>query len=91
MRITKVRIVPVEEGNLVAYADITIDEALVIRDLKIFRRPRGHFVAMPQVKQTSGKYREIAFAINARTRKRIEQAVIAEYKKVTGNLLKPRH
>jgi DNA-binding cell septation regulator SpoVG len=82
MKVTSVRVLTTEEGNLLAYADITIDHSFVIRNLKIFRRPRGYFVAMPQVKQGGGKYREIAFAINAKTRKMIEQAVIAEYKKV---------
>ena len=36
---------------------------------------------MPQVKQEDGTYREIAFAINAKTRKMIEEAVIDEYEK----------
>ena len=84
MRITDVRIVPVEQGNLVAYADITIDNSFRVRDLKIFRRPRGYLVAMPQVKLVNGKYREITFALNAKTRKMIENAVIAEYRKAVG-------
>jgi stage V sporulation protein G len=84
MRITDVKIVPVEEGNLVAYADITIDNSFRLRDLEILRRPRGYLVAMPQVKLKNGKYREIAFAINTTTRKMIEEAVITEYKKVGG-------
>jgi stage V sporulation protein G len=92
VRITKVRIFPTEKGNLLAYADITIDRCLTVQDLQIFRRPRGYFVAMPRVKQEDGTYREIAFAINPMTRKRIEAAVIAEYKKITGNLMrKVRH
>jgi DNA-binding cell septation regulator SpoVG len=85
MKVTSVRVLTTDEGNLLAYADITINHSFMVRDLKIFRRPRGYFVAMPQVKQTNGKYREIAFAINAKTRKMIEEAVIAEYKKVTAN------
>jgi len=39
---------------------------------------------MPQVKQEDGTYREIAFAINAETRNMIEEAVLAEYKKVAA-------
>jgi DNA-binding cell septation regulator SpoVG len=85
MRITEVQIIRAEEGNLLAYADITIDNSFRVRDLKIFRRPRGYFVAMPQIKQTNGRYREIAFAINPKTRKIIDDAVIAEYKKVTAS------
>ena len=84
MKVTRVRVLTAHEGNLLAYADITIDHSFVIRDLQIFRRPRGYFVAMPQVKQKDGTYREIAFAINAKTRKMIEAAVIAEYRKAVG-------
>jgi stage V sporulation protein G len=84
MKVTSVRVLTIHEGNLLAYADITIDHSLVIRDLQIFRRPRGYFVAMPQVKQEDGTYRDIAFAINAKTRKMIEEAVIAEYRKAVG-------
>jgi DNA-binding cell septation regulator SpoVG len=39
---------------------------------------------MPQVKQEDGSYREIAFAINAATRKMIDGAVIAEYEKAAA-------
>ena len=85
MKITSVRVLSTQEGDLLAYADITIDHSFMVRDLKIFRRPRGYLVAMPQVKQEDGRYREIAFATNAKTRKMIEEAVTAEYKKVTAN------
>ena len=39
---------------------------------------------MPQAKLNKGKYKEIAFALDAKTRKMIEEAVIAEYEKVAG-------
>jgi DNA-binding cell septation regulator SpoVG len=47
---------------------------------------------MPQVKQEDGTYREIAFAINAKARKMIEEAVIDEYKKVAAKAVpRTRH
>jgi stage V sporulation protein G len=92
MKVTSVRVLTTNEGNLMAYADITIDNCFRVRDLQIFWRPRGYFVAMPQVKQEDGMYREIAFAINAKTRKLIEEAVIDEYKKVAAKpVLGTRH
>jgi PAS domain S-box-containing protein len=36
-----------------------IGYSFVIRNLKIFRRPKGYFVAMPQVKQGGGKHRGV--------------------------------
>jgi stage V sporulation protein G len=84
MRITRVKIVPIDAGNLVAFADITIDNCFRVRDLKIFRRPTGYHIAMPQVKEKGSKYKEIAFALDAKTRKMIEDSVTAEYEKVAG-------
>jgi stage V sporulation protein G len=52
MRITEVRIklVSSKSDKLRGFATITIDDALVIRDLKIIEGGRGLFVAMPSRK-----------------------------------------
>lgn len=52
MRITEVRIklVASKSDKLRGFATITIDDALVIRDLKIIEGTRGLFVAMPSRK-----------------------------------------
>jgi stage V sporulation protein G len=84
VRITQVDIVQINRGNLVAYADITIDDCFRVRNLKIFRRPTGYSIAMPQAKLKNGRYNEIVFALDAQTRKKIEDAVTAEYEKVAG-------
>jgi stage V sporulation protein G len=84
MRITRVKIVRIDAGHLVAFADITIDNCFRVRDIKILRRPSGYHIAMPQVKERGGKYKEIAFALDAKTRKMIEDTVAAEYEKVAG-------
>jgi DNA-binding cell septation regulator SpoVG len=39
MKVTSVRVLTTDEGNLRAYADITIDNCFRVRDLKSFRRP----------------------------------------------------
>jgi stage V sporulation protein G len=84
MRITRVKIVPIDAGNLVAFADITIDNCFRVRDLRILRRPSGYHIAMPQLRESGGKYKDIAFALDAKTRKMIEEIVTAEYEKVAG-------
>jgi stage V sporulation protein G len=52
MEITEVRIKLVDGGaeRLLAFCSITIDEAFVVRDLKIIGGPSGPFVAMPSRK-----------------------------------------
>jgi stage V sporulation protein G len=84
VRITQVKIVQIDGPNLLGYAEITIDDCFCVRDLIIFRKPKGYRVAMPRVKLQSGRYKEIVSALDAKTRKMIEDAVIAEYEKVAG-------
>ena len=43
MQITQVKIFQIDGGNLVAYADITIDDCFRVRGLRIFRRPTGYY------------------------------------------------
>ena len=51
MNITEVRIKLVEKSDkLRGFATITVEDSLVIRDLKIIEGPRGLFVAMPSRK-----------------------------------------
>ena len=54
MVITEVRIKLVEENNerLMAFCSVTLDNAFVIRDLKIIEGTKGLFVAMPSRKLT---------------------------------------
>ncbi|MFO0864617.1 MAG: SpoVG family protein [Gemmataceae bacterium] len=52
MVITEVRIKLMEENNerLHAFCSVTLDDAFVVRDLKIIEGTRGMFVAMPSRK-----------------------------------------
>jgi stage V sporulation protein G len=84
VRITQVKITRIDGANILGYAEITIDDCFCVSDLIIFRKPKGYRVAMPRVKLQSGRYKEIASALDAKTRKMIEEAVIAEYEKVAG-------
>lgn len=54
MVITEIRIKLVEENNerLMAFCSVTLDNAFVIRDLKIIEGTKGLFVAMPSRKLT---------------------------------------
>jgi stage V sporulation protein G len=90
MEITDIKIVAVNKDELRAYAIIIVDHSLVIRDLKVIRGPNGYFVAMPYRKQTDGSYLEILSTIKGETRKMLEERVLAEYEKITGESVKRR-
>jgi stage V sporulation protein G len=79
MRITEVKVFPVNEEKLKAYASITIDDCFVVRDLKIIQGTSGLFVAMPSKKRKDGQFRDIAHPLNKETREEIEDRVFEAY------------
>jgi stage V sporulation protein G len=81
MRITEVKIYPVNEERLKAYVSITIENSFVIRDLKIIQGPNGLFVAMPSKKRKDGQFRDIAHPLNQETRTEIEDVIFEAFEK----------
>lgn len=81
MKITEVKVFPVNEDRLKAYVSITIDSSFVVRDLKIIQGPSGLFVAMPSKKRKDGQFRDIAHPLNQETRTQIEDLIFEAYEK----------
>jgi len=81
MEVTEVKIFPVQEDRLKAYATITFDHCFVVRDLKVISGNNGLFVAMPSKKRKDGTYRDTAHPLNNQTRQMIESKVLGEYNK----------
>ncbi len=82
MDVTEVRVFPVEEERLKAYATITLDHCFLVRDLKIIHGNKGLFVAMPSKKRKDGTYQDTAHPLNRETRRLIEDAVLGEYERL---------
>jgi len=89
MKITKVKVFPVNEEKLKAFVTIVLDDCFLVRDLKIIQGPKGRFVAMPSKKRKNGKYEEMAHPLNAETRASIEEAIFDEYNKVINSGVYP--
>lgn len=85
MEITEVKVYPANEGKLKAYATMVFDGCFIVRDMKIIKSDKGLFVSMPSRRKKDGSFKDIVHPLNADTRKEIEQTVIEEYKKVTGD------
>lgn len=81
MVITEVKVFPVNEDRLKAYVSITIENAFVVRDLKIIEGTGGLFVAMPSKKRKDGQFKDIAHPLNQETRDMIERMVFEAYEK----------
>jgi stage V sporulation protein G len=84
VQITEVKIRPTNAGRLRARVGITINDSFMITDLRVIRLGKGYFVEFPKRRQPDGSYAEIAAPINAETRRMIEQAIFAEFEKITG-------
>jgi len=79
MEITEVRVFPVNEEKLKAYVTIIIDNAFVVRDLKVIKGNSGLFVAMPNKRRKDGQYRDIAHPLNQETRTELEKTILSAY------------
>jgi stage V sporulation protein G len=74
-------------GNLAAYATITVDGWLLIRDIRVINGSKGLFISMPSRKATDSEkakakipkeYTDIAFSITKEGREAIHHAIMEE-------------
>ena len=84
MEITEVRVFPVHEEKLKAFASIVIDDAFVVSDIKIIDGRNGRFLSMPSSKRKNGTFRDIAHPLNNATRRLIEDRVFARYDEIVA-------
>ena len=82
MQITDVRVRKItKEGKMKAVVSITLDDELVIHDIKVIEGDKGLFIAMPSKKAADGEYRDIAHPINSRTRETIQTMILDAYER----------
>ena len=76
MEITEVRITLKNEEKLKAFANITFDNAFVVRGLKVISGTQGFFVSMPSRRKKDGTFQDLAHPITNDLRKKIEDRVL---------------
>jgi stage V sporulation protein G len=81
MVITDVKIYPVSEKKVKAYASVVFDQCFIIRDLKVIDGDSKLFVAMPSKKMKDGSFRDTVHPLNSETRQLIESMVLNAYDK----------
>ncbi len=76
-----VRAYPIAEpkGNVVAFASATIADIFAVNNIRVVNSDKGLFVAMPQVKDKEGTYRDICFPVTAELRKQLSDAILGAY------------
>ena len=80
MKITDIRIFPVDEPKLKAFVSIIFDQCFIVSDIKVIEGNKGLFLSMPSKKRKDGTFKDIAHPLNSETRKMMEDAVIAAYR-----------
>lgn len=86
MEITEIRLTMRNEDKLKAFANVTFDDAFVIRGMKIISGNKGLFISMPSRKRPDGTYQDIAHPVNTDMRRLLERAILEEYERETNKL-----
>ncbi len=86
MEITEVKIFPFEPGdlqkNLKAYAEITLDNALIVKGIKIFEKENGGiFITFPAILGKDKTFHDIVIPKTPEIKQQIRDAVVQVYKK----------
>lgn len=84
MEITEIRLTLRNEDKLKAFANVTFDNAFVIRGMKIISGNKGFFLSMPSKKRSDGTYQDVAHPVNSEMRRMLEEKVLEAYRKETN-------
>lgn len=88
MEITEIRLTLRDEDKLKAFANVTFDNAFVIRGMKIISGNKGFFLSMPSKKRADGTYQDVAHPVNSEMRRMLEEKVLQAYEKETRQVVR---
>jgi len=67
------------EGNLKAYADLTIENLFVIKGLRVVQGKNGLFVSMPRQQGKDGKWYDTVTTLTKETKEEVGRVVLSAY------------
>lgn len=77
----RVRIIKNESSKIKGSASITIEDCLVVHDIKIILGNEGYFIAMPSRKTPEGEFKDIVHPLNTETRKEMSDLILEAFEK----------
>ncbi|MBK3332326.1 stage V sporulation protein G [Persephonella atlantica] len=89
MEITEVKIYPFDTssigGRVRAVADITINNTLVIKGIKVIESKHGGlFISFPKKVSSKGTYVDIVQSLDSEFTEKVRRAVVDKYKEIMG-------
>lgn len=84
MEITEISVSIRADNKLKAFVNVTFDDQFVIRGMKVIKGADKFFVSMPSRKMPNGTFRDIAHPINSDFREMLEERILLEYFRVSG-------
>lgn len=75
-----------EDGNLLAFANVTLGGCFAVRGIRVVNSEKGVFVAMPDRQNNKGEHFDVCFPTTPEMRKVLHTAVLGEYQKVMEQL-----
>ena len=87
MNITDIRVRIVNNSNdkLKAVASITIDDELVVHDIKIINGEKGYFLSMPSRKTAEGEFKDIVHPIKTEVREQLKEQILKAYEQALSS------
>ena len=86
LKITDIRVRLVNNNEkLKAVASITIDDELVVHDIKVINGKDGYFLSMPSKKTEDGKFKDIVHPIKTEVRENLKEQIMAAYEKALAS------
>ncbi len=79
MEITEIRVTLRDEEKLKGFANVTFDNAFVVRGMKIIQGTTGYFVSMPSRRRPDGTHQDVAHPVNSEMRQKLEQKILEAY------------
>jgi len=64
------------EGSLKGFADVNIENSIILRGLRIIEGKNGLFVGMPSERAKDGKYYDKINIVNEEVKKQLEEEVL---------------
>ncbi|MCU0821499.1 MAG: SpoVG family protein [Spirochaetes bacterium] len=81
--ITEVRVFPKDNlGKTLGFANITLMDKFVVKNLRIVKGEKGIFIGMPSNKRKNGEFIDLFFPITQDARDLITDAIINKYDEV---------